>query len=104
MRLAGTCSRYSKSAIPQLTSAATYHGLARRFLRCAYQANVMNTFEHVSSTIVVSAILIGEDVTKAAAPERRIAAAPWHRPPSGTSVGRRIRASPAAGATTGCRG
>ena len=34
--------RYSNSAIPQLTSAATYQGEDARFLRCPYQANVMN--------------------------------------------------------------
>src|SRR4051812_44635460 len=49
MRLAGTCSRYSKSAMPQLTSAAIHHGLSDRFLRCAYQANVMNTFDATRS-------------------------------------------------------
>src|SRR5262245_39357193 len=53
MRLAGTCSRYSKSAMPQLTIAAMYHARVLRFLRCAYQANVMKTFEQISSPTVV---------------------------------------------------
>src|SRR5215467_5067991 len=51
MRLPGTCSRYSKNAIPQLTSAATYQGRSARFFRCAYQANVMKTFEAVSRSV-----------------------------------------------------
>ena len=50
MRLAGTCSRYSNSAMPQLTSAATYHGRSARFWRWAYQANVMKTLEQTSSS------------------------------------------------------
>src|SRR5215204_5943007 len=52
MRFAGTCSRYSNSAIPQLTMAATYHGRALRFRRCAYHANVMKTFEQMRRTVV----------------------------------------------------
>src|ERR1700733_12593662 len=52
MRLAGTCRRYSKSAIPQLASAATYQARPLRFLRCAYQANVMKTFEPIRSSVV----------------------------------------------------
>lgn len=52
MRLAGTCKRYSNSAIPQLTSAATYQGEDARFLRCPYQANVMNTLLAISSNTV----------------------------------------------------
>src|SRR5690348_3923345 len=52
MRLAGTCSRYSKSAIPQLACAATYQGRPERFFRCAYQANVMKTFDPISSSVV----------------------------------------------------
>src|SRR6185437_2805658 len=52
MRLAGTCSRYSNKAIPQLASAATYQGRPERFFRCAYQANVMNTFDPISSSVV----------------------------------------------------
>src|SRR5262245_400416 len=51
MRLAGTCSKYSNNATPQLTSAATYQGLALSSLRWAYQANVMKTFEAISSKI-----------------------------------------------------
>src|SRR5215213_7181235 len=52
MRLAGTWSRYSNSAMPQLANAATYHGRSLRFFRCAYQANVMKTLERTSSTVV----------------------------------------------------
>src|SRR6185437_10199530 len=52
MRLAGTCSRYSNKAIPQLASAATYQGRSERFFRCAYQANVMKTFDPISSSVV----------------------------------------------------
>jgi hypothetical protein len=43
---------YSKNAIPQLTRAAIYHGLPLRFRRCAYHANVMNTFDSTNSTTV----------------------------------------------------
>src|SRR5215207_3620950 len=55
MRLAGTCSRYSNNAIPQLTSAATTHGRPECFFRCAYQANVMNTFDSVNKPIAAAA-------------------------------------------------
>src|SRR5215469_11261659 len=51
MRLPGTCSRYSKNAMPQLATAATYHGRAAMFLRWAYQANVMKTLEPTSSSV-----------------------------------------------------
>src|SRR6059058_6153062 len=51
MRLPGTCSRYSKNAIPQLATAARYQGRSARFLRCAYQANVMKTLEATSSSV-----------------------------------------------------
>src|SRR5262252_7103022 len=51
MRLPGTCSRYSKKAIPQLTRAARYQGRSARFFRCAYQANVMKTFEAMSKSV-----------------------------------------------------
>src|SRR2546428_13302680 len=52
MRLAGTWTRYSNSAIPQLTSAATIHGRWLRCLRCAYHAKVMKTFEITSRVMV----------------------------------------------------
>src|SRR5688572_12194979 len=52
MRLAGTCSRYSKQAIPQLTKAAMYHGRSLRSLRWAYQAKVMNTLDAASKRMV----------------------------------------------------
>src|SRR5678816_1833534 len=50
MRLAGTCNRYSKSAMPHDTSAANHHGLPERFFRCPYHAKVMKRFDSVSST------------------------------------------------------
>src|ERR1043165_3789772 len=55
MRLAGTCSRYSNSAMPQLTIAATHHGRSARLRRCAYHAKVMNRFEAMSRRMVGSA-------------------------------------------------
>src|SRR5262245_5003015 len=53
MRFAGTCSMYSRNAMPQLTIAATYHGRSLKLRRCAYHANVMNTFDRVSRPTVV---------------------------------------------------
>ena len=47
---------YSKNAMPQLTSAATIHGLWLSSFRCAYQANVMKTLLKPSSK-TVSAML-----------------------------------------------
>jgi hypothetical protein len=35
-----------------------YHGLAERFRRWAYHANVMNTFEKVSNSVVIRSVLI----------------------------------------------
>src|SRR6202051_2084354 len=52
MRLAGTCRRYSKRAMPRLTSPATYHARPLRFFKCAYHANVMKTFEPMRSSVV----------------------------------------------------
>ena len=52
MRLAGTCSRYSNNAMPQLTSAATYQGDVARFFRWPYQAKVMKTLLATSSKTV----------------------------------------------------
>src|SRR5262245_43834430 len=52
MRLAGTCRRYSNSAMPQLRTAAMYHGRSDRLRRWAYHANVMNTLEAVNNTTV----------------------------------------------------
>src|SRR5580658_462394 len=54
MRFAGTCSRYSNRAMPQLTSAATTHGRVFNSFRCPYQAKVMKTFDRHSSTTVCS--------------------------------------------------
>src|SRR5512143_45954 len=48
MRLAGTCSRYSSKAMPQLANAASIHGWLFISFRCAYQAKVMKTLEQVS--------------------------------------------------------
>src|SRR5215207_4047188 len=52
MRFAGTCSMYSKKAIPQLATAATYHFRSPRVRRWPYQANVMKTFESASRATV----------------------------------------------------
>src|SRR5574339_163232 len=52
MRLAGTCKRYSNSAMPQDTSAAIHHGLALRCFRCPYQAKVMKIFDAASNSAV----------------------------------------------------
>jgi len=52
MRLAGTCSRYSNSATPQLTRAAVYQGVLARFFRWPYQAKVMKTLLAISSRTV----------------------------------------------------
>src|SRR3954451_12021337 len=61
MRLAGTCSRYSKSAIPQLANAATYHGRDDKLRRWAYQANVMKTFEAMRRQTVTTMVRIDAD-------------------------------------------
>src|SRR5438067_24156 len=53
MRLAGTCSRYSKSAMPQLTTATTYHeDPVLKYFRWPYQAIVMNRLDPMSSRMV----------------------------------------------------
>src|ERR1700722_8289949 len=57
MRFAGTCSRYSNKAMPQLTRAATTQGRVFNSLRCPYQAKVMNTFERLSSPTVCSSTI-----------------------------------------------
>src|SRR5512139_3522708 len=54
MRLAGTWMRYSNSAMPQLTSAATYHGELEKFFRWPYQAKVMNRLDTASISAVTS--------------------------------------------------
>src|SRR5512140_3899052 len=54
IRLAGTCSRYSASAMTQLMRAAMNHGAVARFLRWPYQAIVMNRLEAISSAMVWS--------------------------------------------------
>src|SRR6185295_7661979 len=52
--------------MPQLTSAATYHGRSARFCRWAYQANVMKTFEQTSSSAAryTTSVLIAPPGTK----------------------------------------
>src|SRR5438105_275338 len=55
MRLAGTCSRYSNSAMPQLTRATTYHvEPSLKNFRWPYQASVMKTLDATSSRMVCS--------------------------------------------------
>src|SRR5882672_10078740 len=49
-RLAGTCNRYSKKAMPQLARITSNSGLFLNF-KCPYQAKVMKTFEQIRSTI-----------------------------------------------------
>src|SRR5205809_338191 len=56
MQLAGTCSRYLKSAIPQLTIAATYHGRSAMFFKWAYHSKVMNTLDATSSRTVINGL------------------------------------------------
>src|SRR6185369_7744128 len=51
MRFARTWNKYSASAMPQLASAATYHGAVARFFKWPYQAIVMKTLEAISSRI-----------------------------------------------------
>src|ERR1035438_10675002 len=48
-RLAGTCSTYSKKAMPQLTMMTSQMGRSLNF-KCPYQANVIKTFEQVNNT------------------------------------------------------
>ena len=52
IRFAGTCNKYSNSAMPQLISAATHHGLLARFFRWPYHATVMKTLERTRSPVV----------------------------------------------------
>src|SRR4051812_40175045 len=87
MRLAGTCNRYSNSAMPQLTSAAMTHGLDCRFLRCPYHANVMNRFDAVS----INAVSANVDEVRFAmrAPHRQSA----HFSASHRDIGQRGRAA-----------
>ena len=47
MRFAGTCTRYSKKAMPQLMMAATNQGFDSRLRRWPYQANVMKTLDAI---------------------------------------------------------
>src|SRR5688500_8839950 len=54
MRFAGTWSRYSKNAMPQLATAAQYHGFEFQFFKCAYQAKVMKALEQISNTTVLT--------------------------------------------------
>src|SRR5690349_10710023 len=52
MRLAGTCSRYSNRAMPQLIRAAMYQARLFRLFRCPYQAKVMKMFDSTSRPAV----------------------------------------------------
>jgi hypothetical protein len=47
---------YSKNAMPQLMVAAMYQGFNDKFLRWAYQANVMNKLE-IASKVTVTAMV-----------------------------------------------
>src|SRR5204862_1107497 len=84
MRFAGTWSRYSNSAIPQLTRAATYHGRSLRFLRWAYQANVMKTLERASRLTVRKTTGIRRTRVKDRAGWPAQRAEPWRRRAPGT--------------------
>src|SRR5689334_8429792 len=55
IRLPGTCSRYSKSAIPHETSAAIHQGFDCRCFRWPYHAKVMNRFDTVRNAAHTSA-------------------------------------------------
>src|SRR5437588_10553884 len=80
MRLAGTCSRYSKSAIPQLANAATYHGRDDILRRWAYQANVMKTFEAMRRQTVTTIVRIAADGNaghRGRCTVTRMASRPW---------------------------
>src|SRR5436305_7270311 len=80
MRLAGTCSRYSKSAIPQLANAATYHGRDDKLRRWAYQANVMKTFEAMRRQTVTTIVRIEADGNASAPAGRGKAIRGWQSP------------------------
>src|SRR5262245_44744731 len=75
MRLPGTCSMYSKNAMPQLTSAATIHGRLLSCLRCAYHANVMKILLQASSRTVRPTLRMSFE------PQEVATAAVWHVPP-----------------------
>src|SRR4051794_38152044 len=79
MRLAGTCSRYSKSAMPQLANAATYHGRDDKLRRWAYQANVMKTFEAMRRETVTRIVRIDADGNARVRRQRSHAASPHRR-------------------------
>src|SRR5690242_5514176 len=49
-RFAGTCSTYSKNAMPQLARMTRNNGLFLNF-KCPYHANVMKTFEQDNSAM-----------------------------------------------------
>src|SRR6185369_3007948 len=51
-RFAGTWSRYSNSAMPQLANAAMYQGFELKFFRCPYHAKVMKTFDRHNRIVV----------------------------------------------------
>ena len=55
MRLAGTCNRYSKKAMPQLTRITTSSGMLL-WRRWPYQAKVMNTLESNNKPTVATGV------------------------------------------------
>src|SRR5690606_4709696 len=65
MRLAGTCSRYSNSAMPQLTNAAIIQGFWLSSFRCAYHAKVIKILLQKSKPTVMNvACMVAARVTK----------------------------------------
>ena len=59
IRLAGTWSRYSNKAMPQLMRAAMNHGLEARDLRWPYQASVIKTLLRMSIPAVMRMVFMG---------------------------------------------
>src|SRR4051812_43779518 len=90
MRFAGTCTRYSNSAMPQLASAAITHGFDAMFLRWAYHANVMKTFEITRSPALWAQV--GRFMVVVAA--ARVLHAVRRRPARASRCGLRGRARP----------
>jgi len=52
IRFAGTWSKYSNKAIPQLTNTATIQGLWEKFFKCPYQANVIKKLLQINMKAV----------------------------------------------------
>lgn len=72
MRFAGTWTRYSNSAIAQLTSAAISQGCDFVFFKCPYYAKVIKTFEIVSRTMAVSILDMGANIARLPALSTRL--------------------------------